>query len=951
MNFDNNDIQRNDENALPPIGDTIPADAPSTEAVAAPVLTDAPVKKKKRKGWLLALLITASVLLLLAIIAAALLLPLFPRDPVANTAGTLFYDRQTLAALQRNHAKGSDISLQLTLPADKDQELLSPLSLSLDIKSDQKAGHGTLTLASGEESLTLTLTLDEKRVSVQGLTDEPILFSREQIEQQLEDSVLHPDSGTVYALTQNQYDELKRTLLSLEGEETDTLPASVRSIYDSFEENAEKSTDIGFDRQRFALTRTVTYTLEGAALQRVIQAVVLACREDESLDRLLLPLIATDLDIALERSAAEILDRQISSWKDAKVTLRYCISGGKVTSFELLCEDAVVDKGTDVFELVFTLVQSKEEQGFDLTVREGSRGEDSKIETDHTTYRIQRGKSTTDITIVNTVSTALETDEDTVETITLHHDKESGFFRIHIPESDELFAKSSEITGTLLLDKKAGTVNFSIDTITVNDEPITSATALSLQLVPHDKSNEIPAPLENGAELLKLDDTALNTLFRTIPAKQLDAVLTSYLGPVSLFAYTLDDKPLLHAERCAEHGDKLLTAYRNYLADARDKKETPAYTVYVFDDALDAYFLLIHNPDNNSVYYLISYELDPITQMTYYPAVLSGTVLIVDTLTPTGTELIYNWYERIASPKAAIDFAQQDNVSLLTTEPVYLVCCDYEQNLIVVGNYASDRTNFWVYRADTLALYRQFSIMDAIVALDAADGKIVLASSSRKLYLYDTATTLLGSAYLQSGMERIRSVYLSGNTAIILGVGNTGTVTRYSFVEGEEYFVCSDDIKGVVVDASSGRLYVWANDSDDGYIRIYDLDTWQLVGWRGDLPDATGISYHGNYFALPNGYYCDLDGKLMLRAPESELMTIEFDDARKGVLATLYGDSGMQVVIYLDLLSSCGIAVQRKGDEAPILLNYYATCAIPVKGGDLLLYTPSQQGLVLVDLP
>ena len=950
MNFDPNDMQRNDEM---PIGNAIPTDQPSAEAVEAPALAYTPVKqRKKRKGWLLALLIAMSILLLLSVVATALLLPLFPRNPLANTAGTLFYDRQALATLLRKHVKGSDASLQLTLPSDKEQELLSPLSLSLDLKCDQKGGRITFTLASGEESLTVTATYDRERIALQGLTDEPLLFSREQLGQQLDDSVLHPDSGTAFALAQNEYDELKRTLLRLEGEEADALPISVRSICDSFEENAEKNTDIGCSFEKLALTRTVTYTLEGAALQRVIKTVVLSCQENESLDQLLLPFIATDMDIALKRSTADILERKITYWRDAKVTLRYCISGGKVTSLELLWEDAVADEATDVFELIFTLVQSKEEQGFDLTIREGTRGEeDTKIETDHTTYRIQREKNATDITIVNTLSTALETDEDTVTTITLHHDKESGAFRLHVPESDELFAKSSDITGMLLLDKKAGTVQFSVDSITTNGEPAASAFSLALQFTPHDKSNEIPAPASEGAELLKLDDTALNALLRTVPAKQIDAILTSYVGPASLFTYTLDDKPLLHAEQCAEQGDKLLTAYENYLADARDKNEEPAYTVYVFDDTLDAYFFLTYDPSGDYIYYLISYTLDPITQMTHYSAVLSGTVLMVETLTPTGTELIYDWYERISSPQAAIDFAKQENVSLLTTEPVYLVCCDYEQNLIVVGNYGSDRTNFWVYRADTLALYRQFSVMDAIVALDASDGKIALASSSSKLYLYDTATSSLRTVYLQSGVKRIQSVYLSGDTAVLLGRGDTGILEYYNFTERNEHIAYTGDVKGVVVDLPSNRIYVWGNDFGEGFIRIYDLETFRLIKHRSDLPDTTYISYHGNYFALPNGYYCDLDGELLLHKPESDLLTIEFDDVRKGVLTTLYGDRSMQVVVYLDLLSNCGIAVQRKWDEAPILLNYYATCAIPVKDGDLLLYTPGQWGLVLVDLP
>lgn len=460
MNFDNNDIQRNDVIALPPIG-----------------------RLSTTRDRLIPVLMILGLLLFVVVPLFVILIPLYPIDPITNTAEFLFYDEEMLGTLADKTEDGVSVKAALSLP--------DPVYDSVDIEADwQLQGEcGSLSLNLRDAGgIKAKLVYNEKKIAVYAGTPEPLILYRNSAVAQLEKSDLNPnDSYSPFALSQQDYEMLKSAVSLLQ--KNDNKNAPMQTVVDAIQKHASKRAAINLNGERPFLTRTVTYTLEGEQLQEVARVAASACEHDKALNALVIELLATDEELARGTSGTTLLKRREDGFSDATLTLSYHVSGGKITFFSFSLDDPTTASRTDLYELSFSLIEGKETVGFELTVYEGQRSSSPYAETTKITYRAKSNEKAAEITLQATLSNTK--DEEITSTLTLHYDKQSGDVGIDYAPNDELFTKHSGAEGTLTVDEATGELVLELTSLTVQGETVLEKAFLTVTVGPLE--GKIPA--------------------------------------------------------------------------------------------------------------------------------------------------------------------------------------------------------------------------------------------------------------------------------------------------------------------------------------------------------------------------------------------------------------------------------------------------------------------------
>lgn len=455
MNFDNNDIQRNDVNALPPIG-----------------------RLSTKRDRLIPVIMILCLLLLAAALLALILIPFYSMDPIANTAEFLFYDEDMLGALA-GKAKNSGLAMQaeLVLPANT---AYGTVELETEWMMQEECGSLMLDLT-GAGGIRIKLVYDETRIAVYGGTPEPLILYRDNAVAQLEKSDLNPDDRfSPYALSQQDYEMLKSAVSALQKSDDQDTP--MQTVVDAIHKHADKRAAIDLNGQPPFFRRTVTYTLEGEQLQQVARVAAFACQKDETLNALVVEILATDEERARGTGGDTLLSRREDGFSDATLVLSYHIAGGKVTFFSFSLDDPTTASRTDLYELSFSLVDGKETVGFDLTIYEGQRSGATYAETTNIAYRAKSNEEAAEITLQTTLSNTK--DEETTSTLTLHYDKQSGDVKIDYAPDDQLFTKHSGAEGTLTVDEATGELVLELTSLTVQGETVLEKAFLTVTVGP-----------------------------------------------------------------------------------------------------------------------------------------------------------------------------------------------------------------------------------------------------------------------------------------------------------------------------------------------------------------------------------------------------------------------------------------------------------------------------------
>ncbi|MBR3894065.1 MAG: hypothetical protein IKJ35_02845 [Clostridia bacterium] len=575
-----------EENESTPIAEE-PSSEP-TEEMPTP-----PAKKLKRRRWVLPVVLGA-LLTAAALVTLFLFAPIALVDPFQNTFEEIFFDTEELRSLMNAYeSKGEKVEMELFIPAE-----LSDLAQDVSVKLDGvTVGKGkdertslTLTLASKKNDATYNLYVDDDIIALGGLSNEEDTFvslPRKNIEKKANGSVFSPYGDSFYKFEKKEdyrefLDLLELFSTDLSSDEDAAVRAAIERILDVIEEEIETESKISFAEGRFALSKTVTYSLDSAAINRILDVIIYEAEHNRALNRM----VSSSDGSENERTLADLCDALKVQLKRPSITFSYTVVGGKLTEITLGTRVKNEDDKYDKTELSVAFFYEKENLGFDFEVINSNDWEDgSLVQIERGIYRKMRYRGETVVTLTTNgkelIDGTVDSDSKSSSKLVLTYE-DSGNWLLELSSEDDTI----EIAGTLVLDTKKESLTFTLDKYFVGEEG-TKADLFTLSVGTPKAGTQITRP--GHKSIFEMDEAAFEEFFRSISLKKPLVVIDNWLGRAvfqNSVTMTVDGAPIWNAEAFETEANAYQAAYLKSL----DWLQIPSY--YIYSEEHDVYVLL-----------------------------------------------------------------------------------------------------------------------------------------------------------------------------------------------------------------------------------------------------------------------------------------------------------------------------------------------------------------------
>ncbi len=679
-------------------------------------ITTSPVKKKsKKKAIALTAIIAASVLVIFAL---WLFIPIIGENAVENSISSMLSETKDFEKLfSVLEKKGIDMettmmfSRQLT---DLDEDL----TVDFNLFGKDTWGSGALTLTARDKSYSLAVDFNEDQIGVKGLSkdgEEYISFPLKNAKEAIDNSVFHPDSGSAFALSKEDYDELME-LLDHDETELNSLEKDLKKIKKECKalirkclESLDGKSEIYFAEGKFALCRRVTYILDKDASEKLIDALCEGLLECKTLEEYLFD--GEGNPISMQTLCDELKKAKDSLEDDMEMTMGYVISGGKIV--ELFSEQTMTSKQQGV-TVDASVVQK-------CTLEYGRKKKEIVLSTNseqHLEQRIKGIKVTADVTSEQTVTISATdnadessfsivtyakirqrnsqnlkwvTEEGTSE-IRLVYDKDSHEYTFDMKNDED--SNVLRAKGEYYINPSKGELKFTMNYLRSDDLHVSDVDIIKIDVKPvkDKKANSI----ENSRLITDMTEEQLKSLLSDLNVKGLEDVIYT-LTKEEIFVYSVENAPVLKTETLLNRGEHYRDLFYKY-EDECEKKGLSIENVAVYDKDFGLYFLISSKPTTvnlDGYAYLLTEDI----LKDYHPAVVEGTKLKVHELTEIRntpstclkegetiyhcsicnedvtaiTEKVGHYYEKKAVP---VEWFENSEIELLVEECKY---CGYSK--------------------------------------------------------------------------------------------------------------------------------------------------------------------------------------------------------------------------------------------------------------------------------
>ncbi len=566
------------------------ADSQQGDFVAEP-----PKKKRKKKTWIVAVSLI-SVFVVLAGVAAFLFVPISLMDPIENTFEAMFFDTAAIDSLMSTYEKkGDKIEMEVDIPTEV-SGLTQKISVKLDSltvgKGEKAKTETSLTLGTGVKSsdVTYKIYVDEDVVALAGLLaekDQYVSLPRKDIDKQAEGSVFNPDGSSTYKLKEEDY----KTLLSLlkllstdkDSKEDAELTAAIDRILKVIEEEMETETEIFFETGRFALSKSVTHSLDSESIKTILTTIIDEAEDNEALDNMIHFSYTDESDIKMTLS--EKCKRLKKELKSPSITVSYTVVDGKYTDFYFSYKAKNEYDKYNKTEITVAFLYDEDDFGFDLGWKETTERKDrDSVTLDEYSYRKEEFKSKTTATLKMESNFLIggktkPTEKGSSEWTFTY--KDGGDWRLEMSDSET--KETTELYGTVVIDEKEDTFHFTLDGFFIGKVGA-KADLMSISIETPDKDDKITTP--EHTNLLEMDEKAFEDFFQSIRLQKLVKVVDKWIGqPLleSLVPMTEEGALFWDTEELIEEATDYYTAYLNWGNSTR---------VYVYYEKYDIYVLM-----------------------------------------------------------------------------------------------------------------------------------------------------------------------------------------------------------------------------------------------------------------------------------------------------------------------------------------------------------------------
>lgn len=314
-----------------------------------------------------------------------------------------------------------------------------------------------------------------------------------------------------------------------------------------------------------------------------------------------------------------------------------------------------------------------------------------------------------------------------------------------------------------------------------------------------------------------------------------------------------------------------------------------------------------------------------------------------------------NAIKQTQSADAAIAFAEKDGVHLLESGVVTDVIVDQVNNTVaVIGAYTNGSQTVSIYDADHFSLINRITVDFAIDCVDAWEGLLALSNSTDGIvtvYRQSDGGVTHRFPALADQAAAVQWLVLMDGYVYYSVQTDTYAHTTYAYKLNESLLqplLYTSSSPKIATNRSLHRLVVFADLHSPKKIFFVDTQTAEILNshsfapqfpWIEEFPYLT-VARHS-----PTTYY-DPSGNLLKENPAVSL--VKLTSSRNERLASIVVQTDrLNASIYYDTGSNVYLQV-KTADGTQRRVDYYATSAILLSNGTLLLYTQNGYGLVAV---
>lgn len=599
-------------------------------------------KKRSKKRLILGLSIGGGVLALL-VAAFVLLWPILNPYYLKNTVDEVFFPTDDavdfLIALQDQDL---NMDLEAEIPLKDLGVLLENLYVEMNLatrgKDEEQVGRISFEIGAADEEKKLTVYYNADTLVIEGLClDKDLCYSlpRKNVEAALESSVFHPESGSDFALEQEDYEELLTALSSLENteEDSDTTKA-IEAILKDWDEILKPKNSVAFSKDGFGLTKTTAYVLEEDDLMAMLESVLKQAETYEEFNESFSIFVGNDEEKSDEDEKKDLKEdlkelKKKLSGSGTALTFSYTVAKSRLKTAEVTLSSKDENGNPVDVSYLLTFFYEKKAAGFEMTC-DASYTEEGDEASLHATlsYRKEQSSSKTKVILSTESKQTLDSETKTQSSQgSLTYNKNTEEFEIEVTdsESDEKFL----LTGTFGINPKNGTLSLKLKKLSAGKTRVKDFFSLSLEAAKNAEAIKIP----ESTPILELDETEFLDTVRNLDLKQVDLILEKLVGaPVLGLYYTTEDQVVTETEAVSERINRLYTDYLSYLNWQYQNGLPFSNRVFFYDEELQIYILFQYMELQQQIRIDVSYTPDEDTLSLYHEGRVTETGIEVHRL-------------------------------------------------------------------------------------------------------------------------------------------------------------------------------------------------------------------------------------------------------------------------------------------------------------------------------
>ncbi|MBR2431799.1 MAG: hypothetical protein IKB23_02680, partial [Clostridia bacterium] len=588
------------------------------------------------KTKILIISLISAVALLVAVAASAVIITYVSPNSdktFKNTSDRLFSDFSELGEIEELLDRTDNAqSLYLFILGD-DLGLSSNIQIKSEgifLNSDKNEGSVSFTLTVGEINLPISVYYNDEKITVQGLNEDNITIPKANIKEELEQSVLAPDSDSQFALDRETFDELVERIDSLinkgdtseeeekREKELADLEKAIKNITAHVKNHIDTKSGLSFSKTGFRLVKNNELHFDKDAIAEIFVAIAEESEKNETLRGYLNSVFFTESDGDTDNSGgtASIIPLSADTSGTAKgkdallelaesikekfealdITLAYTTRGNYLEKLDVTVatrtdgdNESAVTLSTDFTvtgknaELVATLRSEAKTDG---------KTEESEITANYSKVKTANGF---DINLDLTVCDEPDEKECEDETFTFNfsYNEKNGKFNTALESKKFNF----ELSGVYKFDKENKDLSIKVDKVHRFGEESFTERLLTFT-VTKTEATEISVP--DGKSLVTMSEHEIFDAFRSLPIYKVEGMVYELIGTSFGFVYTNDYKLIFHPDVTTSLASVCLEKYKEYVkAPETDLKDSEIRNTYVYDSVNDVYLLFDYETRNS----------------------------------------------------------------------------------------------------------------------------------------------------------------------------------------------------------------------------------------------------------------------------------------------------------------------------------------------------------------